>query len=153
MLLPVRLLLERPDSSCNCGPRPDVHSQWRSMNIHDARQYYCQGLQPLPVHLTPFFCTVLVKDGTLTVNISNVVCGMAGIGKIARVEYSFDFHCFTSLSAGGKQSVPIRHRLFSTLMRRNFPAFLQEKYPYSSKISSSRNTLSFIFKYSTAARR
>ena len=74
-----------------------------------------------------FFCTVLVEDGALPVDIRNVVCGMAGIGKIAGVEYCFDFHCLTSLSDGEKQVVPIRHNLFFSIIRWNCPAFLQEK--------------------------
>ena len=74
-----------------------------------------------------FFCTVLVEDGALPVNIRDVVCGMAGIGEIAGVKYRFDFHCLTSLSDGEKQVVPIRHNLFFSIIRWNYPAFLQEK--------------------------
>ena len=47
----------------------------------------------------PFLCTVLVEDGALPVDIGNVVGRMTRIGEIAGVEYRFDLHFFTSLSA------------------------------------------------------
>ena len=127
MLSPVHRLSARSDFSCNCGLPPAAHNRWRSASTHDAIQCCCQGLPLPPARTAPFFCTVLVEDGALPVDIRNVVCGMAGIGKIAGVEYCFDFHCLTSLSDGEKQVVPIRHNLFFSIIRWNYPAFLQEK--------------------------
>lgn len=42
----------------------------------------------------PFFCTVLVEDGALPVDIGNVVVCMTRIGEIAGVEYRLDLHFF-----------------------------------------------------------
>lgn len=74
-----------------------------------------------------FFCTVLVEDGALPVDIGNVVACMTRIGEIAGVEYRLDLHFFHLFPLRQTGFVPIRHSYFRTLLRLIFDTYLQRK--------------------------